>query len=150
MDVLGRRDRSVFTACCRSRDEREQRHHACIASAQQCKGCPWTHQQSRASLRSRLALWKRHRQRATRFVSHAPLGRNSFATHSQAHRAVSEYIDQFFNPIRRHSTKRITHPNCVRTSLANTPAHGIVNLSTKCGQTQSPMLRALRGTALNA
>ena len=110
MAVLGRRDRSVFTTCCRSRDEREQRHHACIASAQQCKGCPWTHQQSRASLRSRLSLWKRHRQRATRFVSHAPLGRNSFATHSQAHRAVSEYIDQFFNPIRRHSTNGYLSP----------------------------------------
>lgn len=110
MAVLGRRDRSVFTACCRSRDEREQRHHACIASAQQCKGCPWTHQQSRASLGSRLALWKRHLQRATRFVSHAPLGRNSFATHSQAHRAVSEYIDQFFNPIRRHSTNGYLSP----------------------------------------
>ena len=38
------------------------------------------------------------------------LGRNSFATQSQAHRAVSEYIDQFFNPIRRHSTNGYVSP----------------------------------------
>ncbi len=38
------------------------------------------------------------------------LARNSFATQSQAHRAVSEYIDQFFNPIRRHSTNGYLSP----------------------------------------
>ena len=38
------------------------------------------------------------------------LRRNKFATHSQARRIVSEYIDQFFNPIRRHSTNGCFSP----------------------------------------
>ena len=36
--------------------------------------------------------------------------KRSFATHSQARRVVSEYIDQFFNPIRRHSTNGYFSP----------------------------------------
>ena len=38
------------------------------------------------------------------------LRKRSFATHSQARRIVSEYIDQFFNPIRRHSTNGYFSP----------------------------------------
>jgi hypothetical protein len=38
------------------------------------------------------------------------LRKRSFATHSQARRIVSEYIDQFFNPIRRHSTNGCFSP----------------------------------------
>lgn len=38
------------------------------------------------------------------------LRKRSFATHSQARRIVSEYIDQFFNPIRRHSTNEYFSP----------------------------------------
>ena len=38
------------------------------------------------------------------------LRRNKFATHSQARRIVSTYIDQFFNPIRRHSTNGYFSP----------------------------------------
>ena len=110
MDVLGRRDRSVFTTRCWTCDEREQRHQSCHTSTQQCEVCSWSHQWTLASFGSRIARSKRHRQRATRFVSHAPLGRSSFATHSQARRVVSEYIDQFFNPIRRHSTNGYFSP----------------------------------------
>ena len=36
--------------------------------------------------------------------------KRSFATHSQARRIVSEYIDQFFNPIRRHPTNGYLSP----------------------------------------
>ena len=38
------------------------------------------------------------------------LRKHSFATHSQARRIVGEYIDQFFNPIKRHSTKGYFSP----------------------------------------
>ena len=38
------------------------------------------------------------------------LRKRSFATLSQARRIVSEYIDQFFNPIRRHSTNGYFSP----------------------------------------
>ena len=38
------------------------------------------------------------------------LRKRSFATHPQARRIVSEYIDQFFNPIRRHSTNGYFSP----------------------------------------
>ncbi len=38
------------------------------------------------------------------------LRRNKFVTHSQARRIVSEYIDQFFNPIKRHSTNGYFSP----------------------------------------
>ena len=53
-------------------------------------------------------------QRSRRkFLQHAEwelLRKRSFATHSQARRVVSEYIDQFFNPIRRHSTNGYFSP----------------------------------------
>ena len=32
------------------------------------------------------------------------LSRNRFATHTRARRAISEYIDQFLTPLKRHST----------------------------------------------
>ena len=38
------------------------------------------------------------------------LRKRSFATHGQARRIVSTYIDQFFNPIRRHSTNGYFSP----------------------------------------
>jgi putative transposase len=35
---------------------------------------------------------------------------NKYETHEQATRAVIDYIDRFYNPVRKHSSLGYTHP----------------------------------------
>ena len=83
MDVLGCRDRSVFTTHCWTRHEREQRHQSCLTSTQQCEVCSWSKRWSKRSLhRSTLRTSHATGQCAKRVIAGTTQSPRVFAAHS--------------------------------------------------------------------
>ena len=65
------------------------------------------------------------------------LGRSCvYRTHAEAVAAVEDYIEKFYNPYRRHSTRRPPQPDRVRAEAPSRCCDRLTQLSTKPGELQ--------------
>ncbi|MEV6071479.1 IS3 family transposase [Nocardia sp. NPDC052001] len=71
------------------------------------------------------------------------LDTRSWSTRKELATAISDYIETFYIPVRRHSKNRHAQSRRLRTSPHRLPSGGIISTANQPGKPQEPRLRAV-------